>query len=235
MESKSSSPRTSSRKSKSRRGSGSSKALKCQLRLLEEELERVEDRRVVDLYEIEASLRKRKEEVRLEEERKFLEEELRVSEQIKEKIALLEELSLTNDALRAESERLMQQLQQEERTMMRLQESSRLYEEKIGEAQMCAEDMEASFADLTDLLPHFYETVRELEDEVHFYQERSQAEYRYKVMYNEITTSILGRLNGSLDSVGSKEESCMLASVIETVPKGLLLETRHLICIPRTA
>jgi hypothetical protein len=225
----------SSRKSKSRRGSGSAKALKCQLRELEEELERVEVRRVVDLYEIEASLRKRKEEVRLEEERIFLEEELRVSEQIQEMIALLEELSLTNDALRTESERLMQQLQQEERTMMRLQESSRLYEEKIGEARLCAEDMEASFADLTDLLPHFYETVRELEDEVHFYQERSQAEYRSKVMYSEIPTSILDRLNGSLDSMGSEEESCMLASVIDTVPKGLLLGMRHLICIPRIA
>jgi chromosome segregation ATPase len=235
MESKSESPRARNRKSKSCRGSGSAKALKCQLRELEEVLERVEDCRVAELYEIEATLQKRKEQVRLEEERLFLEEELRVSQQIQEMISLLEELSLTNDALRTESETLMQQLQQEEQTMMRLQESHRLYEEKIGEAQMYTEDMEASFADLTDLLPHFYDTVKDLEEEVHFYQERRQAEYRSKVLYNEITTSILDRLNGSLDSVGSEEEECMLASVLETIPKGLLLETRHLICMPRSA
>jgi chromosome segregation ATPase len=231
--SSSSSPRASNRKSKSRRGSGSAKALKCQLRELEEELERVEDIRVAELYEIEASLRKRKEEVRLEEERIFLQEELRVSEQIQGMIALLEELSLTNDALRAESETLRGQLQQEERTMLRLQESCRMYEEKIGQAQVCAEDMEASFEDLTSLLPHFYETIQELEEEVHFYQERSHAEYRAKVMYNEITTSILDRLNGCPSCVGS-EEACMVARVIDTVPKGLV-ETRHLICMPRSA
>lgn len=235
MESKSDSPRARNRKSKSRRGSGSAKALKCQLRELEEALERVEDCRVAELYEIEATLRKRKEQVRLEEERLFLEEELRVSQQIQEMIALLEELSLTNDSLRTEGELLMMQLQQEEQTTMRLQESSRMYEEKIREAQGYVEDMESSFAELTSLLPYVYEAVKELEEEVDFYQERSQAEYRSKVLYNEITTNLLDRFNGSLDSVGSEEESCMLASVVGSVPKGLLLVSRHLICTPRSA
>lgn len=206
--------------------------LNRQLHALEEELKRVEDRRIAELHEIAASLRKQKEVARLEEEKLYLQEELRAAGQIQVMISRLEELSLTNDVLRSEGKALMRSLEQEEKTMMRLQESSRLYGEMIGQAQVCVRDMEVSFAYLTSLLPHFRQAIRDLEDDVHYYQECWQAEYRTKAMYREYTASIRGRLGGSLKGA-SPEEACMLSGLIKAVPGPP--EPRHLNYMPRSA
>jgi hypothetical protein len=180
---------------------GGAKSLTFQLRLLERELEMIEAIRIDELEEIDNWLKESKQVILRGEEERFRRENQFKCEALKEyNNRLIENLMQQNDELRSENELLLKQLQEEERVAKKLQAESQLYETMIGKAKICTQEMEGSVDDLASLIPLFHQSALELEDEVHFYQECSQIEYRNKVTVQELTSKIIDRLNASFNS-----------------------------------
>jgi hypothetical protein len=165
---------------------------------LERELEVIETSRIEELPGIENGLREGKEAILREEEERYLRNECDKPKAMKGTNWLVENLLGQNDELRFEHDLLLQELQEEERVARRLHAESLVYEEMIGKAKKCTTEMEGSLHDLANLIPQFDQNASELEDEVHFYQELGQVEYRSKVLVREVTSTILDRLSANV-------------------------------------
>jgi hypothetical protein len=171
---------------------------------LERELEVIEASRIEELQEIENGLREGKEAILREEEERYLRNQCGKRKALNGTNWLVENLLRQNDDLRFEHDLLLQELQEEERVARRMHAESLVYEEMIGQAKECTSEMEGSLHDLANLIPQFDQNASELEDEVHFYQELGQVEYRSKALVREVTSTILDRLSANVGTSKSR-------------------------------